>query len=383
MFRRIVAPRSVQYGCPTMGPVKECGRISGLQYHGKLLRTDMMRALVYHGRNDIRLDQVPEPEIGPGEAKIRITNTSICATDIEEWKYGPTYITSVPTVMGHEVSGRVEEIGDGSSGISVGDRVMVDNVLVCGTCYWCLSGSQATCAHMEVAGLGRDGGLAEFMTWPADHLIKLPDGVKDDEAPLLEPATVAVHAVRRSGVCVGDSVVVLGVGTVGALTLQAFKAAGAVVYAVDVRESSLQMAARLGADEVVDASRRDAGDRLRDLTGGIGPDFVVETAGAVRTPLDAFDWVRRSGTVVLVGIYAAKPEVDFNVIVGKELRVIGSVAAGTGDMRAAVKLVADGKIRLGELVSDRISLDRVIPDGFERMASESKDVFRILVSPEA
>ena len=383
MVRRIVAPRTAQYGCPAMGPVKECGRNGRLQYHGKLMRTDPMRALVYHGRNDIRLDQVPEPEIGPGEAKIRITNTSICATDIEEWKYGPTYITSVPTVMGHEVSGRVEEIRDRSSGISVGDRVMVDNVLVCGTCYFCLSGSQATCPNMEVAGLGRDGGLAEFMTWPADHLIGLPEGVKDDEAPLLEPATVAVHAVRRSGVCVGESVAVLGVGTVGALTLQAFKAAGAIVYAVDVRASSLQMAARLGADEVVDASRGDAGDRLRDLTGGIGPDFVVETAGAVGTPLDAFDWVRRAGTVVLVGIYAAKPEADFNVIVGKELRVIGSVAAGTGDMRAAVKLVADGKIRLGELVSDRISLDRVIPDGFERMASESKDVFRILVSPEA
>jgi len=366
-----------------MWAVKECGRLNRLQYLGKVLRNDIMRALVYHGRNDIRLDQVPEPEIGPGEAKVRITNTSICATDIEEWKYGPTYITSVPTVMGHEASGRVVEVGDGLSGLAVGDRVMVDNVIVCGACYWCLSGSQATCPNMEVAGLGRDGGLAEFMTWPADHLIELPDSVKDDEAPLLEPATVAVHAVRRSGVQVGESVAVLGVGTVGALTLQAFKAAGAIVYAVDVRESSLQMAARLGVDEVVDASGGDAGDQLRDLTGGIGPDFVVETAGAARTPLDAFDWVRRAGTVVLVGIYAAKPEANFNVIVGKELRVIGSVAAGTGDMRAAVKLAADGKIRLGELVSDRISLDRVIPDGFERMASESKDVFRILVSPDA
>ncbi|MDA1258836.1 MAG: alcohol dehydrogenase catalytic domain-containing protein [Chloroflexi bacterium] len=342
-----------------------------------------MRALVYHGRNDIRFEDVPEPEAGPGEAKIRVGYASICATDIEEWKYGPTYITSIPTVMGHEVAGRVADVGDGASGLAVGDRVMVDNVLVCGVCYWCQSGSQATCPNMEVAGLGRDGGLEEFMTWPADHLIKLPDSVKDEEAPLLEPATVAVHAVRRSGVQVGDSVAVLGVGTVGALTVQAFRAAGAVVYAVDVRKSSLDMATRLGADEAVDASAGDAGERLRELTDGIGPDIVVETAGAARTPLDAFDWVRRAGTVVLVGIYAAKPEADFNVIVGKELRVIGSVAAGAGDMRAAVGLAAEGKIRLGELVSDRISLDRVIPDGFERMAAESKDVFRIVVSPDA
>lgn len=342
-----------------------------------------MRALVYHGRNDIRLEDVPEPEIGPGEAKIRVTNASICATDIEEWKYGPTFITSVPTVLGHEVAGQVVEVGDDASGLSVGDRVMVDNVLTCGTCFWCRSGSQATCPNMEVAGLGRDGGLEEFMVWPSDHLIKLPDAVKDDEAPLLEPATVALHAVRRSGVRVGDSVAVIGLGTVGSLTLQAFKAAGATVYGVDVRPSSLQMASRLGADEVVDASQGDAGEALAELTDGIGPDFVVETAGAARTPLNAFDWVRRAGTVVLVGIYSATPEVDFNTVVFKELNVVGSVAAGTGDMRAAVKLAAEGKIRLGDLVSDRISLERVIPDGFERMAAESKDVFRILVSPDA
>ncbi|HJM52526.1 MAG TPA: alcohol dehydrogenase catalytic domain-containing protein [Dehalococcoidia bacterium] len=353
------------------------------QVGGQIHEQDTMRALVYHGRNDIRLEEIPVPEIGPGEARIRVTNTSICATDIEEWKYGPTYITFTPTVMGHEVAGRVVEIAPDASGLAVGDRVMVDNVIVCGVCYWCRSGSQATCPNMEVAGLGRDGGLAEFMTWPADHLIKLPDTVKDDEAPLIEPATVALHAVRRSGVRVGDQVAVIGIGTVGALTLQAFKAAGAVVYAVDIRESSLQMAARLGADQVIDASRGDAGDHLRDLTDGIGPDIVVETAGAARTPLDAFDWVRRAGTVVLVGIYAVKPEADFNVIVGKELRVIGSVAAGTGDMAAAVRLVAEREIRLSELVSDRISLGRVIPDGFERMAAESKEVFRILVSPDA
>jgi threonine dehydrogenase-like Zn-dependent dehydrogenase len=241
-----------------------------------------MCALVYYGRNDIRSQDVPEPEVGPGEAQIRVTNASICATDIEEWQYGPTYITSTPTVMGHEVAGRVVEISPdvAASGLRIGDRVMVDNGIVCGTCYWCLSGSQVTCPNMEVAGLGRDGGLAEFMTWPSDHLIKLPDAVKDDEAPLIEPATVAVHAVRRSEVRVGQSVAIIGVGTVGALTLEAFKAAGAIVYAVDVRESSLQMATRLGADEVIDASRGDAGQVLADLTGGIGPDIVVETAGA-------------------------------------------------------------------------------------------------------
>lgn len=342
-----------------------------------------MRALVFHGRNDIRLEVVPEPETKPEEIKIRVMNASICATDIEEWKYGPTFIASVPTILGHEVAGEVVEIGDYTSGLSVGDRVIVDNVLTCGNCYWCQIGSQATCPNMEVAGLGRDGGLSEFMVWPSDHLIKLPDKIRDEEAPLIEPATVALHAVRRSGVRVGESVAVIGLGTVGLLTVQAFKSAGAIVYGLDLRPTSLDMARQLGADAVIDASQNDPGEQLARLTGGIGPDIVVETSGAVNTPVNAFDWVRRAGKVVLVGIYSARPQVDFNSTVFKELNVIGSVAAGTGDMRAAVQLVAEGKIQLGDLVSGRISLDRVIPDGFERMASESKDVFRILVSPDA
>ncbi|MFW6175073.1 MAG: zinc-dependent alcohol dehydrogenase, partial [Chloroflexota bacterium] len=200
--------------------------------------------------------------------------------------------------------------------------------------------------------------------------------------PLLEPATVAVHAARRSGVRLGDTVAVIGVGTVGALTLQAFKAAGARVIAIDLRERSLQMARSLGADDVVDASG-DAASRLSELTGGIGPDMVVETAGAARTPVNALEWVRRQGTIVLVGIYAEQPQVDFNLVVGKELTVTGSVAASPGDMEAATRLAAEGRIRLNDLVSDRIPLNRVIEDGFERMLRKDPDVFRILVSPDA
>lgn len=342
-----------------------------------------MRALVYHGNDDIRMQDIPEPQPGPGEVKLRVSNCSICATDVEEWKYGPKYISAVPTVLGHEIAGRVVELGEGAQGVAVGDRVVVNNVLTCGECHWCVSGAQSSCPNMQVAGLGLNGGLEEFMTWPASHVIRLPDAVGDDEAPLLEPATVAVHAVRRSGARVGDTVAVIGIGTVGALTLQVFKAAGARVFAVDVRERSLELAGRLGADAVIDPTREDAGEALRELTGGIGPDIVAETAGAARTPVEALDWVRRRGTVVLVGIYTEQPEVDFNQVVGKELQVVGSLAAVPGDMAAAVELAAAGKLRLGELISARIPLERVIPDGFERMLAGSKDVFRILVQPGA
>ncbi|MCY4475619.1 MAG: alcohol dehydrogenase catalytic domain-containing protein [Chloroflexi bacterium] len=350
-----------------------------------------MKALRIHGNKDIRMEDLPEPNPGIGEAKLRITNTSICATDIEEWQYGPLWTQhggpnpisgqEMPLILGHEISGHVAELGDGADDLAVGDRVVVNNVRTCGACFWCMRGSQATCNSMCVAGLSADGGLAEYMTWPASHLIKLPDNVSDREAPLIEPATVAVHAVRRSGVKVGDNVAVIGCGTVGLLTMQAFRAAGARVIAVDVREQSIALAKELGADETLNSSDHGAHEQLLELTGGIGPDIVAETAGAAETPNMAIEWTRRSGTTVLVGIYSATPKFDFNSIVGQEKTVIGSVAASPGDMAATVQLLADGKLSVKELISAVVPLDRVIRDGFERMLSPEKDVFRILVTP--
>ena len=350
-----------------------------------------MRALRIHGNKDIRIEDIPEPVAGPGEARLRITYTSICATDIEEWQYGPLWTQhdgpnpisgqEMPLVLGHEISGHVESVGDGVDGVAVGDRVVVNNVRTCGSCYWCLRGSQATCNSMCVAGLSADGGLAEYMTWPADHLIKLPDNVGDLEAPLIEPATVAVHAVRRSGVRVGDNVAVIGCGTVGLLTVQGFRAAGARVIAVDVREQSIALAKSLGADETINASDAGAHDQLLELTEGIGPDIVAETAGAADTPKTAIQWTRPGGKTVLVGIYSATPTFDFNEIVGPEKTVIGSVAASPGDMAATVRLLSKGDLSVKELISAVVPLDRAIADGFKRMLQPEKEVFRILIAP--
>ena len=351
----------------------------------------IMRALRIHGNKDIRIEDIPEPTPGEGEARLRITNTSICATDIEEWQYGPLWTQhdgpnpisgqEMPLILGHEISGHVESLGDGATGVEVGDRVVVNNVRTCGACFWCVRGSQATCNSMCVAGLSADGGLAEFFKWPVSHLIKLPDNVSDQEAPLVEPATVAVHAVRRSGVKVGDNVAIIGCGTVGLLTVQAFRAAGARVIAVDVREQSITLAKSLGADETINSADSRSMEQLLDLTDGIGADIAVETAGAELTPQLAIDYTRKAGTTVLVGIYSATPVFNFNDIVGTEKTVIGSVAASPGDMAATVRLLAEGKISVKELISVVVPLERVIEDGFERMIRPEKDVFRILISP--
>ena len=351
----------------------------------------IMKALRLHGNKDIRLEDIPIPEPGVSEARIKVTYSSICATDIEEWQYGPLFAQSdgphpltgeeLPIVMGHEIAGHVDSLGEGTECLEVGDRVVVNDIMTCGSCFWCVRGQQPTCPSLCCAGLMANGGLAEYMKWPARLMVKLPNNISDIEAPLLEPTSVAVHATRRSGVKVGDNVAVIGCGTVGLLTVQAFSATGARVIAVDVRDSSLSMAEALGADNTINADDAKSHDHLLDLTAGIGPDVVVETAGAAETPRMAINWTRPSGTTVLVGIYSAMPTMDFNDVVGTEKTVIGSVAASPGDMDTGVRLVSQGHIRVKDLVSEVIPLDRIIEDGFERMIQPDKDVYRILVYP--
>ncbi|NQW18454.1 MAG: zinc-binding dehydrogenase [Chloroflexi bacterium] len=351
-----------------------------------------MKALVYYGNKDVRLEtDWPEPSVGPGRVKLRILGSSICATDIEEWQHGPLWVAhetpnpisgrQVPLILGHEAAGEVIEIGDGVTGVEIGQRVAIENVETCGVCFWCKRGESAVCPSMSVFGLSDDGGLAEFASWRGDQLIPLPDSISDSEAPLAEPTTVAIHAVRRSGIKPGDTAALIGCGTVGLLTLQVAKAAGAKVIAIDQRASSLDLAKKLGADYVLNSATDDVPAALADFTDDIGPDFTFETAGAERTPVDAINWTRRGGTVVLVGIYSATPKVNFNEIVGNERTVIGSVAASPGDYRMAVDMIGRGLIDVSFLVSDVISLDDVIERGFERMIQPNKDVFRIVVQP--
>lgn len=343
-----------------------------------------MRAIRLHGTNDIRLEDVPVPEPMDGEALVRVSHASICATDIEVWQHGQSFNPEddvSPFVLGHEIGGSIEAVS-GDSDLAAGTRVVVNNVLTCRQCFWCIRGGQATCPEMRVAGLSADGGLAEFLAWPSSHLVPLPDDISDAEAPILEPTTVAVHAARRSGIQVGDRVAVMGCGTVGLLTMQVAIAAGATVYAVDVRQQSLNTATELGADAVIDGSAEDVKQALWDLTDGIGPDIVFETSGVPGLPPKAVEATRDGGTTVLVGIYGEETRFDFSDIVLPEKTVIGTVAAGPSDMEAAVRMVASRKVNVNPLISDVIGLERGISDGFERMLAPQKDVFRIVVSPE-
>ena len=342
-----------------------------------------MKAMVYHGNRDLRLESVAEPSPAEGEALLKVDYCGICATDIEEYVYGPKFIDKdkMPIITGHEVTATVVEPPRDADGPGSGTRVALNTVLTCGACFWCNGGETQQCEQFTVVGFDRDGGLAEYLAWPADELIPLPDGVPSEAAALVEPSGVAHHCVQRAEIQPGETVAVVGAGTVGTLAMQIAKAQGARVFAVDVKRMSLDLASGLGAEVAINAAEEDAEDILKDLTNGRGPDVVIDAAGGRNTPADCMRYVRRGGRVVLVAIYTSTPEFDFNSIVAQEKTVTGTIAYARADVQASVELIASGKLQTTPLITDRIRLDEVIDVGFARMMAQSKDVFRILVKP--
>ena len=342
-----------------------------------------MKALVLHGKQDLRYEtNFPEPTPGPGEVLLRMTYSSICQTDIEVWQHDPFGMFERrpgPRIQGHEAAGVVEALGEGVTSLKVGDRVAVENVRTCGLCFFCRKGRASLCENGRNFGFSDNGGLAEYAVWLASMCIKLPDSMSNEEAPLSEPTSVGVHAVMNANVSVGDTAAVIGCGVVGLATMQVLQAAGATVVAIDPRPSSLKLASELGAAATLNPKEVDPAEVLPGMTNGYGPDVVIETAGAHGTALNAVQWVRRGGKAVIVGFSSSPQELVFSRALSGEKTVMSSSAAGTGEYRKAVELIARGKVNVKPLISALVPLDRGIQDGFERMLKPTKDVYRILV----
>ena len=349
-----------------------------------------MKAAVYYGNKDIRIENVVEPDLVTGDAKIRVDYCGICATDLEEYLFGPQVISkdpnpltgqSIPMITGHEVTGTVVGIDSTNTSVTLGDRVAIDGIITCGNCWWCENGQEMQCGSLACIGFQRNGGLAEYLTWPADHLITLPDNVTSEQAALIEPTAVAVHALHKCTVQSGTTIAIVGVGTVGMVTMQAAKAMGARVLALDVRDNALEMANSLGADVVINTGSDSFNKTIQDATDGLGPDYVLDTAAGPDTAKLSIDLVRKGGIVVLVGIYTKTTTLDFNSVVLREVNVVGSVGYERQDMREAIGMVSDGNVQTKQLISDIISIDNLLDVGYKRMMSPKKDIFRILVDP--
>lgn len=356
-----------------------------------------MRSAVYHGREDLRVENISKPSPAANEVLIEVEIAGICGSDLHEYAGGPIAIPddephpitgkTLPIVMGHEYGGRIVEIGSEVTGMSVGDEVAVNPVLWCGECRYCNAGKYHLCESIGFVGLaGSGGGFTEYATVNHHQAIPLPDGVPLELSALVEPFSVGLHAVRNSEFKAGDDVAVFGTGPIGLTIVQTLAAAGAgEIYAVEPREARRKLATKCGADVTLDPSAENELDLIAERSNG-GVDATFEVAGVGATVRNAINAVKKDGSVTIVSIFEDSVNVDPNDIVYGERTVSGTLAFEAGPLSQqafgpVLDMIADGSLDPATIVTDRIGLDAIVEDGFEELLDPSSDNVKILVEP--
>lgn len=351
-----------------------------------------MKAVRWHGRDDVRVDDVADaPPPGDDEIRLRVEWCGICGTDIEEWRHGPVWIPAdephpltgrrAPMVLGHEIAARAVDIGPSVVGFAEGDLVAIEGVFGCGRCWWCARHQANLCADLADVGLHFDGGLAEQVTVPAAVCGLVPQGVLAEDAALAEPVSVAIRAVRRSRLGLGESVAVFGAGMIGLGVVVAARAAGAatvVVVEPDARRRELAMGLGASAALTPEGGWLEA---LREQTDGRGPDVCVDAAGTAVTGPAAVAASRRGGRTVIVGLANQASSLMFSSIAAGEKEVLGSLAHVLDeDFTPAIGLIASGAISAAAVDALEVPLDRAVEDGF-RALIEPDPPTKVLVGP--
>ena len=313
------------------------------------------------GVGQIALREIPEPEVEGNQVKLKVHAAGICGTDIHIWL--DEFKSKPPVVLGHEVCGEVVAIGPGVTGVSCGERVTTETYYqCCQQCRYCRAGYANLCLQRYSIGSAVHGGFAEYVVVPASNVHQLPDHISYQEGALTEPLACAIQGVQLCALPAraGEVIVIAGPGTMGLLTLQLVKAAGAfaVVLGTDADARRLTIAEELGADHVFNVSRHDPWPLIEDVTyGGLGADVVYECSGAAPAASQLLSLVRRRGRFVQVGLFGSPIMWDLDQVCYKELVVTGSNASTPESWVRAVRLLDSGAVNVKALVTHQFSLD--------------------------
>lgn len=339
-----------------------------------------MKAAVYHGKGDLRLETVVDPVAGPGEVLVEIAANGICGTDLHLLAHGPeTAGVRPPFVLGHEFAGAVLDVGEGVDDLQIGSIVAVEPMLPCGRCRHCSQGAPNICRSIRWYGLGETaGGLAEMAVVARSSLHAVPAGLGAQEASLAEPLAVAMHAVNRSGLVAGQRAVVIGCGPIGIAVALCLMARGIEKVAA-VEKSAIRRAAvsALGLDCVLSPGPGCA-DALRTWSRGEGCDAAFDTAGVPAAFDTALQAAARGGAVVLVALHTGEVGLDLRRLLFSEKRLIPSIAYA-GTFPEVLDLMAAGRINLDPWVRT-IRLSEIGP-GVERLFRQ--EAIKLLVDPRA
>jgi len=346
-----------------------------------------MSAAVYRGQNDVRIESVPVPEIGPGEVLVRVHTCGICGTDLKKIATGSH---SAPRIFGHETAGVIAALGAGVRGFEVGDRVMAFHHIPCRECYYCRHKVFAQCevykrvgctAGFEPAG----GGFAEYvrvMDWIVrGGLVKIPDDVSYEQASFIEPVNTCMKGIETLRLGPGETVLVMGQGPIGLILAYLAGRAGARVITSDLYAQRLTIAKSLGIAETIDAERTETVTRVRELTEGRGADAVILAVAANQLVRPALEATRPGGrTMLFAQTVRSTVEIDPAAVCVDEKSLVGSYSASVDLQEESVRFVFGRELDLTRLITHRFPLSRAV-EAFELAAQPRADSLKVVVQP--
>ena len=318
-----------------------------------------MKALVMHEYKKLTYEEVATPAPKAGEVLVRLKACSVCGSDVHGFD-GSTGRRRPPVIMGHEASGIIAGVGEGVTNYKVGDRVTFDSTVYCGKCPMCLEGKVNLCADRQVLGVSceeynRAGCFAEYVCVPEYILYRLPDNVTYVQASMIEPLSVAYHAATRTAITPNDTVMVVGVGTIGLLTLQVVRSFGAkAIIAVDIDDKRLELAKKNGATACVNSKDSDALEQIRAISGG-GVTVAMDATGIESTVNLCIKSVVLDGRVVLIGNLAPAINFPLQYVVTRQISLFGSCASA-GEYPQCLELIAAGKVEVDSMISKLVPL---------------------------
>jgi L-iditol 2-dehydrogenase len=343
-----------------------------------------MKALVLKEYRRLVVEDFAVPALLPGEVLVRVRACGICGSDVHGMD-GSSGRRIPPIIMGHEAAGEIAEVGSDVTNWTTSDRVTFDSTVSCGECWFCRRGKINLCEHRRVLGVScgeyrRHGAFAEFVAVPQRILYRLPDKITFEQAAMVEAVSVAVHAVKRTPLEPDAAVLVVGTGMIGLLVVQTLRAAGCKkIIALDLDESRLGLAAKLGATHTIKADDPGLPEKIRALTGGRGADAAFEVVGLPQTVKTAIDSIRKGGSVTLVGNLKPQVELPLQAVVTRELTLIGTCASA-GEYPECLELIASGKINVTEFISATSPLEQGA-QWFDRLYAGEKGLMKVLLKP--
>ncbi len=335
-----------------------------------------MKAAFYEGHETIATGSCTPVKPGSGQVQIRVSHCGICGTDLHIFHGNMDHRVKLPQIIGHEMSGTIEAVGDGVPQWSAGDRVTVRPLDHCGSCPACKAGHSHICMNLKFIGIDSPGAMQELWTVPAHTLHRLPANLTLEQAALIEPLAVACHDVRLGEVKAGEFVVILGAGPIGLLIALVARAAGANVLLSDVNPFRIELANSLGLD-AVDARTVDLVALVNEQTGGAGADCVFEVSGAKAATEAMTKLPRTRGRIVIVAIHPQPTPVDLFRFFWRELRLVGARVYEAQDFDQAIELAASVTLPLSKIITKTVPIDG-LADAFREMESGG-EVMKILV----